>query len=70
MAKDYINAVVPLFEDALMDRDLIHRQTASFAIKHMGLGELPWQRVRTLVSLRLTSCCAWQVSLASAAKTR
>lgn len=38
MAKDYINAVVPLFEDALMDRDLIHRQTASFAIKHMGLG--------------------------------
>lgn len=27
MAKDYIYAVTPLLEDALMDRDLVHRQT-------------------------------------------
>lgn len=26
MAKDYIYAVAPLLEDALMDRDLVHRQ--------------------------------------------
>jgi splicing factor 3B subunit 1 len=26
MAKDYIYAVTPLFEDALMDRDIVHRQ--------------------------------------------
>lgn len=26
MAKDYIYAVTPLLEDALMDRDLVHRQ--------------------------------------------
>ncbi|XP_030760437.1 splicing factor 3B subunit 1 [Sitophilus oryzae] len=38
MGKDYIYAVVPLLEDALMDRDLVHRQTACAAIKHMALG--------------------------------
>uniref|UniRef100_A0A6M2DTF6 Putative splicing factor 3b subunit 1 n=1 Tax=Xenopsylla cheopis TaxID=163159 RepID=A0A6M2DTF6_XENCH len=38
MGKDYIYAVSPLFEDALMDRDLVHRQTACAAIKHMALG--------------------------------
>lgn len=38
MGKDYIYAVVPLLEDALMDRDLVHRQTACAAIKHMSLG--------------------------------
>jgi splicing factor 3B subunit 1 len=38
MGKDYINAVAPLLEDALMDRDRIHRQTASTAIKHISLG--------------------------------
>jgi hypothetical protein len=26
MGRDYINAVTPLLEDALMDRDLVHRQ--------------------------------------------
>jgi splicing factor 3B subunit 1 len=26
MGKDYIYAVTPLFEDALMDRDMVHRQ--------------------------------------------
>ncbi|KAA0200210.1 hypothetical protein HAZT_HAZT000257 [Hyalella azteca] len=38
MGKDYIYAVTPLLEDALMDRDLIHRQTACAAIKHMAIG--------------------------------
>ena len=26
MGKDYVYAVTPLLEDALMDRDLVHRQ--------------------------------------------
>lgn len=38
MAKDYIYAVTPLIEDALTDRDLVHRQTAASAVKHLALG--------------------------------
>ncbi|TWW81174.1 Splicing factor 3B subunit 1 [Takifugu flavidus] len=38
MGKDYIYAVTPLLEDALMDRDLVHRQTASAVVQHMSLG--------------------------------
>ena len=38
MAKDYLNAVAPLLEDALMDRDLVHRQTACTTVKHLALG--------------------------------
>ncbi|ESP03174.1 hypothetical protein LOTGIDRAFT_199416 [Lottia gigantea] len=38
MGKDYIYAVTPLLEDALMDRDLVHRQTGMAAIQHMALG--------------------------------
>jgi splicing factor 3B subunit 1 len=38
MAKDYIYAVAPLLEDALMDRDLVHRQTAATTVKHLALG--------------------------------
>merc|ERR1712054_42352 len=38
MGKDYIHAVTPLLEDALMDRDLVHRQTAAWTIKHFALG--------------------------------
>uniref|UniRef100_A0A182JN31 Uncharacterized protein n=1 Tax=Anopheles atroparvus TaxID=41427 RepID=A0A182JN31_ANOAO len=38
MGKDYIYAVCPLLVDALMDRDLVHRQIACAAIKHMALG--------------------------------
>ncbi|VDQ13566.1 unnamed protein product [Trichobilharzia regenti] len=38
MSKDYIYAVTPLLEDALMDRDLVHRQTAMTAVAHMALG--------------------------------
>lgn len=38
MGKDYIYSVTPLLEDALMDRDLVHRQTSCSAVKHMSLG--------------------------------
>lgn len=38
MSKDYIYAVTPLLEDALTDRDQVHRQTAAMAVKHMALG--------------------------------
>ncbi|KAJ3135629.1 Splicing factor 3B subunit 1 [Geranomyces variabilis] len=38
MGKDYCYAVTPLLEDALMDRDLVHRQTACTTVKHMALG--------------------------------
>jgi len=38
MARDYIFAVAPLLEDALMDRDPVHRQTGSSTVKHLALG--------------------------------
>jgi splicing factor 3B subunit 1 len=38
MGKDYIYAVAPLLEDALMERDPVHRQTACACIKHLALG--------------------------------
>jgi len=38
MAKDYIYSVVSILEDALSDRDLVHRQTAASAVKHLSLG--------------------------------
>lgn len=38
MGKDYIYAITPLLEDALIDRDLVHRQTAASAVKHLALG--------------------------------
>lgn len=38
MGKDYIYAITPLLEDALMDRDLVHRQTAAVTVKHLALG--------------------------------
>jgi splicing factor 3B subunit 1 len=38
MGKDYIYAVTPLLEDSLMDRDMIHRQTACTTVKHIALG--------------------------------
>ena len=38
MGKDYVYAVVPILEDALIDRDLVHRQTACATVKHMALG--------------------------------
>lgn len=38
MGKDYIYAILPLLQDALMDRDLVHRQTAMSVVQHMALG--------------------------------
>ncbi|KAM1222974.1 hypothetical protein ACFX2J_010429 [Malus domestica] len=38
MGKDYIYAVTLLLEDALMDGDIVHGQTAASAGKHMALG--------------------------------
>jgi len=38
MGKDYIYAVSPLLEDALMDRDLVHRQTATSVVQHIAMG--------------------------------
>ncbi|KAJ2312928.1 hypothetical protein IWW54_001800 [Coemansia sp. RSA 2705] len=36
--RDYVAAVTPLLEDALTDRDLVHRQQAAAVIRHMALG--------------------------------
>ena len=38
MGKDYVYSVSPLLEDALMDRDPVHRQTACATVKHLSLG--------------------------------
>ncbi|KAA1089364.1 Splicing factor 3B subunit 1 [Puccinia graminis f. sp. tritici] len=38
MGKDYINSVATCLEDALTDRDLVHRQTACSIVKHLALG--------------------------------
>ena len=38
MGKDYVYAAVPVLEDALMDRDAVHRQTACTVVKHLALG--------------------------------
>ncbi|CAH03005.1 U2 snRNP complex subunit HSH155 [Kluyveromyces lactis] len=36
MSKDYIYPLIPLLQDALTDRDLVHRQTAATCIKHLA----------------------------------
>jgi splicing factor 3B subunit 1 len=38
MSKDYIHSVVGMLEDALTDRDHVHRQTACAIVKHLTLG--------------------------------
>ncbi|KAA8498508.1 Splicing factor 3B subunit 1 [Porphyridium purpureum] len=38
VAKDYVYAVTPLLQDALVDRDAVHRQTACSAVAHLALG--------------------------------
>lgn len=38
VGKDYTYAVVGMLEDALTDRDVVHRQTASAIVKHLALG--------------------------------
>lgn len=37
MSQDYIYMITPLLTDALTDRDLVHRQTAATAIRHLSL---------------------------------
>lgn len=37
-AENYAYAVAPLLEDALMDRDAVHRQIAAATVKHLALG--------------------------------
>eukprot|EP00457_Paulinella_chromatophora_P000527 gb/GEZN01000527.1/.p1 GENE.gb/GEZN01000527.1/~~gb/GEZN01000527.1/.p1 ORF type:complete len:1292 (-),score=288.54 gb/GEZN01000527.1/:359-4150(-) len=51
MGKDYVYAVVPLLEDALMDRDLVHRQIACNVVKHMSLGAAGLSREDAMVHL-------------------
>lgn len=38
MGRDYIYSVLTLLEDALTDRDQVHRQTAAVVVKHAALG--------------------------------
>ena len=38
MGKDYIHSVVTCLEDALTDRDAVHRQTSAGIVKHLALG--------------------------------
>jgi len=38
VGRDYCYAVAPLLEDALTDRDAVHRQTAAAAVMHLSLG--------------------------------
>lgn len=38
MGCEYIYSILSLLEDALVDRDLVHRQTAAFTIQHLSLG--------------------------------
>ncbi|KAF1997620.1 ARM repeat-containing protein [Amniculicola lignicola CBS 123094] len=38
MSRDYVYAVISLLEDALTDRDQVHRQTAASVVKHLALG--------------------------------
>ena len=38
MAKDYVYAITPLLEDALIDRDQVHRQTAASVVQHIAIG--------------------------------
>ena len=51
MGKDYIYSIVPLLEDALMDRDLVHRQTAAAAVSHIALGVVGLGCEDALISL-------------------
>ena len=51
MAKDYIYAVTPLLIDALMERDLVHRQIAMDAVAHLTLGVIGFGCEDALVHL-------------------
>ncbi|KAH7647210.1 splicing factor [Cryptosporidium bovis] len=51
MSKDYIYAITPLLEVALIDRDQVHRQTAAWACKHLALGVVGTGRNDALIHL-------------------
>ncbi|CCH45140.1 U2 snRNP component prp10 [Wickerhamomyces ciferrii] len=38
ISNDYIYSITPLLEDALTDRDQVHRQTAASVVRHIALG--------------------------------
>lgn len=44
MGKDYIYAMTPLLEDALIERDAVHRQIACNIVKHIALGVVGFGR--------------------------
>lgn len=51
LGKDYVYAIITLLEDALMDRDQVHRQTACTTVKHIALGVVGQEREDALVHL-------------------
>jgi splicing factor 3B subunit 1 len=51
MAKDYIHSVVGLLEDALTERDAVHRQTAASIVKHLALGVASYGHEEALTHL-------------------
>ncbi|CRG95316.1 splicing factor 3B subunit 1, putative [Plasmodium gallinaceum] len=51
IAKDYVYSVVSLLEHALIDRDLVHRQIATWACKHLALGCFGLNREDALIHL-------------------
>lgn len=40
LGKDYVYACAPLLQDALTDRDQVHRQTAASVVRHLALGNV------------------------------
>lgn len=51
ISKDYVYPIITLLEDALMDRDLVHRQIASSVIKHLSLSIMGFSRKDALLHL-------------------
>lgn len=51
VARDYVYAITPLVEDALTDRDIVHRQTACSIVKHLALGVRGFGREDSLLHL-------------------
>lgn len=51
LTKDYVYFITPLLEDALTDRDLVHRQTAADVTKHIALNSIGAGREDAFVHL-------------------
>lgn len=51
ISKDYIYSVITLLENALTDRDMVHRQIATWACKHLALGCFGLNREDALMHL-------------------